>query len=201
MASMYRVRSLWTGFSGAPGYTNMYFGTTDPLLAGASLAVSDVRAFWQSIVSLFPDDVQINVEANVQVVDDATGLIENELSATPVSSVNGSATTGYAAPVGASIEWRTAAYVNGRRVKGRTYVVPILGGSFETDGTLGPTQLGLLQTSAAAFIAAASNFVVWHRPREASAGPPPVSASAGSLHLVTAASVSDRAAVLRSRRD
>lgn len=201
MASMYRVRSIWSGFSGAPGYTNMYFGTTDPLLAGATQACTDVRAFWQACVSVFPDDVQINVEPNVQIVEDSTGLVEDELSTTATAAVNGTSGAAYAAPCGASIEWRTSQFVNGRRVKGRSYLVPLVSTSYETDGTLIAAALTALQAAAAGLIAAPSQFVVWHRPVEASAGPPPVEASAGSLHLVATAGVSDRVAVLRSRRD
>jgi hypothetical protein len=195
MASMYRVRSVWSGFSGAPGYTNHYFGTTDPLLAGASLAVSDVRAFWVALAALFPDDVQINVETAVQIVEDSTGVVENELTAAAVAAVNGTSTAAYAAPVGASAEWRTSDFVGGRRVKGRTYIVPLSSTVFETDGTIGGTPLATLQTAASGLVAAASNMVVWHRPSN------PGTSSDGSLHLVSTANVSDRAAVLRSRRD
>lgn len=198
---MYKVRSLWSGFAGAPGFTNHFFGTTDPLLAGASQAVADVRAFWVALQSNMPDDVQINVEQNVQIIEDSTGLVEDELTATAVAAVNPTATTGYAAPVGASIEWRTSDFVGGRRVKGRTYVVPLLASAFETDGSLSSTTLSSVQAAAAGLIAAPSQLVVWQRPRAASVGPPPVSARVGSLHLVAAAGVSDRAAVLRSRRD
>ena len=195
MASMYRVRSVWSGFSGAPGYTNHYFGTTDPLLAGASLACADVRAFWNAIASQFPDDVQINVETAVQIVEDSTGVVEDELTAAATAAVNGSGSGSYAAPVGASVEWRSSDFVNGRRVKGRTYLVPLLGSAFETDGTLSGTPLSSIQAAASGLVAAASNMVVWHRPTD------PGTSSDGSLHLVATANVSDRAAVLRSRRD
>lgn len=207
MTTLYRIRSIWTGFSGAPGYTNMYFGTTDPLAAGAQTAANDVKAFWELVKVNLPDVVHIAIEGAVALVEDLNGQQTGELalSSTPAPSV-GTQSVAYFAPAGASVNWGTSSFLYGRRVKGRTYIVPLAANCSDVGGTLLDTVKTSLNTAAAGLVAAPSQMVVFTRPRDAVAADPArgIAGSAerpGSSSLVTSGTVRDVIAVLRSRRD
>jgi len=194
MASIQKVQCVWTGFSGAPGTTTMYATAAADLLA-------PLRAFLNANVAIFPTGLTITMPGIGDIINDATG----ELTGTwgPVTSpapVVGTGVAVYSAPSGVSVQWHTTGIVDGRRVKGRTYLVPWLG--LQNDGSPSPTSLATLSTSLATYLAAsAGNMKVWQRPRLASAGPPVVSARAGSSWPVDGSQVGDFMSVLRSRRD
>jgi hypothetical protein len=79
-------------------------------------------------------------------------------------------------------------FVNGRQIRGKTFVVPIISSAYFSDGTLdGATVTGLLGP-ANTFLATTPHLAIYSRRASASA-------------TVTSAAVPDMAAVLRSRRD
>lgn len=207
MTTLYRIRTVWSGFPGAPGYTNLYFGTTDPLLAGAGIAASAVRTFWNSLAGMIPNGASLQVEAAVAEIEDYSGEQVGELQVTPAPAVvTGTSSGAYTAPSGAVITWGTGAYRFGRKVKGRTYIVPLGAGSYDATGTLESSHQSGLQAAAAALVGSAAHLVVYSRPRAAKAaeridGSDAVDARVGASTGVTSATVADRAAVLRSRRD
>lgn len=207
MTTLYRLRSIWTGFAGAPGYSNHYFGTTDPLTAGAQTAGADLAVFWNTVKTLMPDDVHITIESAVALIEDITGEQTGELALSPAQApLIGTQTGGYLAPAGGTVMWSTPNYLFGRRVKGRTYLVPLAASASDTGGTLTAAAVTTIQGAATALVAAASHLVVYTRPREAkSAAESPtgkeITHRDGSSSGVTSAVVRNTAAVLRSRRD
>ena len=194
MASIQKVQAVWTGFQGAPGTTTMYATAAADLLA-------PLRAFFAALVTFFPTGLTITLPGIGDIIDDTNG----ELTGTwgPVTSpaiVVGSSSASYAAPAGVSVQWHTTGIVGGRRVKGRTYLVPWASG--QTDGTPSAASLTALSTALGTYLtASAGNMKVWQRPREASDGPPPVTARVGSSWPVDGSQVGDFMSVLRSRRD
>lgn len=198
MTSISRMRIGLTGFSGAPGVMTFYC-----LNPGTSLSV--LVAFANDIKAEMPPTVTLSVEGHGDVINDTDGVLTGSWTASEPDSVVGIATGVYAAPAGASIAWLTETILDGRRIKGRTYVVPMATGQYQSDGSLDSTQLGNLRTQAAALVTdGAGDFVVWHRPRAARAAVgsrPAVTARAGGHAVITGSSVADKVAVLRSRRD
>jgi len=185
MTEIYRVRSGWTGFPGGPGVTTMYF-------LDVATAVASVHTFFNDVSNRIPSDVTIQVENTGEILEDTTGDMTGAWSSDAVAGVNGVMSGKYAAPVGACVDWNTDTITAGRRLRGRTFLVPLGGDAFQTDGSIGAADLVVLQAAADALIAAQSaSFVVWHRG----------TGSGGSNGLVTSAKVPDLAAVLRSRRD
>lgn len=207
MTTLYRVRTTWSYTPGGPGYSNLYFGTTDPLAAGAQTAVNDMQAFWNAIKTLIPSVVTLQVDPSVIMVEDVTGEQVGDISVgSPPASILGTGGGAWAAPAGATAQWSTASYLFGRRVKGRTYLVPLTGSAFQSDGTLLGTAQTTLAGAAAALVAGGSNLVVYTRPRKAApanpvTGKPAVTARAGASSLVVSGTVRDIVAVLKSRRD
>lgn len=98
------------------------------------------------------------------------------------------------------VRWNTAGIVNSRRVRGRTFIVPVVNHVYAADGTLDTPDITTLQTAADAFIAASgSTPQVWSRPFPGSANDP--TPRVGTAHNITTAVVPDKAVVLTTRRD
>jgi hypothetical protein len=189
-----RVTAQWSGFPGAPGYSNFHFqsstGTPDN-----QANVDLVRSFFQAARDQIAAGVTITVNPTVEVLDDATGaLVDYDTVATAPAVVLGGASGNYSGPSGAVINWLTNAVVGGRRLRGRTFLVPLGNSAYQSDGTLGGTSLASLNTAAALLSGAgfSSGFGILSRP---------AGGGAISFGEVTAHRIPDMAAVLRSRRD
>lgn len=192
--TIYRVRSLWTGFTGAPGYTNQFFSNDSIDPAGASQTGAAVRAMFLAMASYLPSVVKINVQPTVDVFALGTGEITGQVTMSTVPpQVSGVASGAYSAPSGAAITWTTDTYVKGRRRKGRTFFVPLGATAYDTDGTLAAGCVTALTNAAAAITGATGTTpVVWHRA---------VAKVGAEASVITGAIPADRASVLRSRRD
>jgi len=186
-----QLQSVWTGWSGAPGYTSFYIQGTDPVeIQDAAVAIHD---FWEDIAGVLPNDVTIGGMSTYRTINEGTGALvaENPLLV-PTASVVGASAASFAAPAGLSIEWLTSTPATSRLVKGRTYIVPIQVDAYQADGTLVEANRTVVQTAAALLVSTISPLlVVWRRP---------VDHAGGAVAEVTAARVNDRVAILRSRR-
>lgn len=190
-----QVSAVWTGFSGAPGYTNFHFsGEVDETTVEGP--ITKVRQFFQEVMPQIPPNVQITVESEVTILDESTGALIGY-----VTNPNGSfsydgtaAETSYSAASGAVINWNTDTVNRGRRVRGRTFLVPLSNKAYEDDGSLNLAALTGLNAGADSIRDPQSGdvFCVWSRPRNG---------AGGTLAPVTSHRASDMAAVLRSRRD
>lgn len=195
MATIVRVQALWTGFQGAPGYTSWYGISDGDSGAAATALAARMRTFWDGIKGLIPTIVDIKVQRVYQVLDTITGNItaETALAADP-ALVTGTAAGNFAAAAGACINWETGVFnANGRRIRGRTYVVPIASSATENDGTLSATALGALTAGATAALGGTGSLGVFTRP--------PAGGGPGDFNIAISALVKDKTAVLRSRRD
>jgi hypothetical protein len=202
MARIIRVTVNWTGFTGGPGYTNLYFERP----AGDSWdqdavnqAVEMVNTFLGAWPVYQPNGVTMAIDPTVTEIDENLGDIHAFWSVTPPAAHTGVSGGSYAAGSGACVNWGTADVRDGRRVRGRTFMVPLGPAGFSSDGTLDTTALNTFR-SAAETLANSGSFarlVVWARPTVVLGEPLPD----GGAYDVTGASISDKAAQLRSRRD
>lgn len=192
--AIHRVQATWGGFQGSPGYTSMYFlGEADATTALASVNV--VQAFFQRLVSILPQGVTVTLPNEVENYDETTGVLTGYAAVEEeVARIDGGITGGYASAAGAVISWNTDTVNRGRRVRGRTFLVPISGSEYDTSGTLDDTTLDELNAAGSSLIteAIAAPLVIWSRPRNGAGG---VAAP------VVSHRVADKVAVLRSRRD
>jgi hypothetical protein len=200
MALIARVKVNWTGFIGAPGFTNLHFAPTDFGPSITQTVVNDAQAkvdtWLNAWKAAFPTTVLWGVDPTVEVIEDSTGDLQEYMTVTPEAVESGSQAGAYAAASGAVVNWSTAGVRNGRRVRGRTFMVPLSGAAFESNGTLLNTALTGWRNASTAMITTvdAATLVVWSRPSG-------IGASDGISHAVTAATIADKAAVLTSRRD
>lgn len=192
--ALWRVTARWAGGAIGSGFSNFYFldGTST-----AQAAADSARAFlfsaYGAAQALLPTGISISFTAGVDVLDVVTGALQGTVAITPPANVTGSGTGAYAAPAGACVTWLTGGVVNGHRLRGRTFLVPMTGAAFENDGTLSATTLSSINSAATSMISAAPDFAIWHRPAAGGAG-------GGGATAVAAFRVADQAAVLTSRR-
>lgn len=185
MPSLRRVEVPWTGLTGLPGLSVFY---TD----AASDVTTNLATFFNAIKGAFPAGLQWSIPSSGDEIDVATGLLTGGWAGGTAAVVAAGPNTSYAAGVGAFVRWGTPLIVGGRRLKGRTFLAPLLSSLYDSSGTIDNANLGAMQ-SAASTLAAAGKLVTWHRP---SAGAPTGGASA----TVTSAQVPDQVTWLKTRR-
>lgn len=189
-----RITAEWNGFRGAPGYSNFYFQGQSADEENPLAHATAVRTFFSSIASRLPGQVSISINPTAENIDETNGNIIGQVDFEAPEVVNGSGTTSYSAASGAVVNWNTSSFINGRRVRGRTFLVPLTGAAYDTNGDLGSAALENLRAAASALVAAPgpAPMVVWSRPR---------GGAGGTDHAITSATVPDLGAILRSRRD
>jgi hypothetical protein len=159
-------------------------------------ALTGLNAFWSGITTLLPASVTVTVAQSGQIYDDVTGLVAGTWSNTTGGAFTGSAGGAFSSPVGASIRLRTGATVGRHILNGRIFLVPLAGSAFNASGVLTPANVTLINTKFALAFTASGDFLwkVWHRPTAAAP-------STGISVYASAYSITNKAAVLRSRRD
>lgn len=183
--TMNRVKVLWQGFPGAPGYSNHYVGST-------TTAQTAIRAFYLAIAAILPTGLTLQVPNTGDQVSEATGLITGAWSGTAQAQIVSTGAGTFSGCSGAIVNWRTAQVVNGRRPMGRTFLVPLISSAYDSQGSLSSAALSTIQSAADTLITSlAGELKVWSRPK------PTI---AGAAVTAIQAQVPDLACVLKSRR-
>lgn len=195
--AMNRIRCEWTGGGVVGGgLSTFYTSTVDSTVLGA------LAQFFTDIKSMIPPAVTISIPGSGEVINEATGAITGFWSASAPSIVVGTASGTFASGVGARVSWNTSGIVNGRRVKGSTFLVPLYVGVYEGVAQLGEGVRGQITTAADDLIATLNlgscDLLVWSRPVPATEGGP--EPRAGSQHVVIGGSCPDEVSWLRTRR-
>lgn len=204
MTTMYRYRSVWSNFAGAPGYTNIYSD-------GTPLATGSLHLFFNDVANYLPNGLTITLPTFAEEVDDTTGEILGTISTPSSAPVVGSATAGpFAGASGGFIDWICGTTrIAGRQLRGRTFMVPLDSSAYSNTGQLNAGAQTALQNAANDFLSAAGpHVVIWARPyagRDAIVRPgkptlPAKPARVGSSHVITGGTVPFMQAQLRSRR-
>lgn len=212
MATIMRATAVWSGFVGSPGYTNLYFrdftGSGNPDLTQAQGASDRTRTFFEAIKAQLPTTVTVTMAADVAVLEETTGQLQDSFGTTPGAPTVGTASVagGYSGATGAVVTLRTSSFRNGRRIRGRFFIVPLGGTIYGPDGTLSNTPLGTMRTAATALVdtTGTPDLGVWARPTpilDSQGNPTGNYNPDGEWAVCTSATIPDMAAVLRSRRD
>lgn len=199
MAEMIRLTVNWTGFLGAPGYTNLHFrdfttGAVDQAMVDG--AVTKLDAFLDAWVPVIPTVASFTINPAVEVIEETTGALTNYMTATPDGTRVGTSAGTYVAGTGACVNWYTNVVRNGRRLRGRTFMIPLGYQAQTLDGTIDDTRLTAMRAAAAALInpTGSGDLGVWARPTTPGG-------SDGQWAFVATSTVNDKMAQLRSRRD
>lgn len=204
MAAILRVRARWSGYPGSPGFTVMHFrdfgtgdgGGVDPDQGQAEVAGAKVRTFFEAIKTMLPSAVTVGVEPVIDMIEDTTGELVDSFSTAGYAPTVGGNAGSFSSAVGAVVNWRTNGIRNGRRVRGRTFLVPLAGGILTTQGSIAPSSVATIQTAADALAVSTGtpDLGVYARPTA-------VGATDGAWFVTRSATVPVLSAVLRSRRD
>jgi len=198
MSNVSRITAIWSGFSGAPGYSKFSF---IPLAddAARNAAGAAIRAFFASVATYIPSGTTIQVQAQVDDFDITSGQLMSSAPMTTVPTVvtSSAGVTAYAAGSGFVVTWGATGVFNGRRIRGRTFIVPAVA-CFENDGTLVSTAISAVTSAGNTLIGATgADLAVWNRSWTKTTPPTPI---AGILSSATSVLVRDAASQLRSRR-
>lgn len=199
-----RVKARWQIPGAGTAFTVLHFGSgtgSDPTDTEASNSVSATRTFFEALKVYLPNVVTVDYMTDVEVIDVATGNLQGVVTAAAVASTSGTAGVSgtWSAPSGACITWTTGGLrtVNSkpRRVRGRTFIVPLATGAYDSNGNL---SAGFLTSANSAATGLRGNFNgqqfgIFGRPG-------PGGSPAGVYHSVTGHRITDQSAVLRSRR-
>lgn len=189
-----QLTARYNGFTGAPGWIRMKFlGALN--VGDANTAAANFRTFLNSVAAQIPTGAQITFDSAVAIYDD-DGTQTGEITLTVIpNAVTGSSAVVYAGGTGAVVNWTTGAFHLGRKVRGRTFLVPLTSAAFQTDGTLAAAVQGSIQANAQTFATSSPTPVILSQKETAGGG------MSSLVAVVSGATVPDRSAVLRSRRD
>lgn len=191
MGEVARVVTVMSGFTGGPGYNNLHFFGDPVSPSTAQDAVEAVVEFWQAEALWLGGPLTFSVQPDVSILDEATGALLRIESTSPPAQGTTSGGGPYAAGVGAVVGWQTNAVHLTKRLRGRTFLTPLLGAQYEANGTITSAALTAMR-AAATTLAAVANFGVYGRP---------VDGAGGEWAGCTGATIRDHVAWLSSRRD
>lgn len=198
MPSLLKVNTSWIGTFVGPALSVMYFlpvGTVN--LAAAQASIDAVRDFWVACAPRMSSSSSWTVLGTVDQIDVTTGDLQGSFAGTARNGLPSG--TGDVLPyqVQGMIRWDTGLVMDGRRLRGRTFLPATL----EADnGGLGQPLTGYLttmNTAAAALVASATaDLAVYHRPIPATA---PGGPRAGGAATAVTGTCSSSWKTLRSR--
>lgn len=169
-----------------------YDGTED-----AAPPVAAVKTVFSDHAALFPSGTTIDVPTIGDSIEDTTGDLDGVWSTTGGGTVTGTTVGTTVLGVGACLGWSTGGIVPGtkgpRKLRGRTFLVPLAANVWEANGTFSSSVLAQLQDFADDLIAT-GGLAVWHRPQN-------VAGTDGNSYAVLTAKVRDKPAMLTTRRD
>lgn len=200
MATIARVKARWTIPGAGTAYSVFHFGNTaleDPVQADADAALAKVTAFFTSVKAYLPNVVSVLVQNEVELIQwnngSMTGILSGPTQATQTGTAG--ATAGWAAAAGAVVTWNTAGIRNNRRVRGRTFLVPLSNEAWDVDGTLKAVPVSGINAAATTLrdTAGSIDLMVYGRPTAPGA-------TDGEAFAVSGHRLPDMSAVLTSRR-
>jgi len=187
MANIIRIRTTWSGAAvTGPGVSTFYWDEADTGF------VTKIGAFWTALAAYLPTGMVLTTLGSGDLLDVSSGALTGTWTDGGTSTVATTGAGAYSQGVGVRASWLTSGIRNGRRVRGSTFIVPVIGSAMNTDGTPNNTAMTTFTNAAAGLVtAAASHMRVYSRPSPA---------GAGQQNTVISSTVVDSVSWLRTRR-
>ena len=206
-----RATADWTWAGKPAGEATTRFNFVGALSTSeAAGALTKISTFFAALVPYLPAAVTVATRQTLEIFDETKapqgGYAElaSLVQATSNAGANtGTATGVWSAATGCWINWTTAATVNGRKVAGRTFLVP-LGNTpvFQTDGTLNDTfRTALVNAGNALNTSTPTHCIFFNRGGPSDPPKPSDKPHVSGINAAIGCNVPDKAGVLRSRRD
>lgn len=183
-----RLRCEWTGTGvEGPGLTT-FFAENDSTV-GISGAAANL---FDAVKGMIPTGTSIFIPNGGDVIDETTGTLVGTWGVGTGTTITCSGGGSFAGGVGARVVWETGTVRGGRRVRGSTFIVPLVVSYYDSQGTISSAGITAIQAGIDSFMAAIlARGRVWSRPRPGLAG-------AGVV--ISSGTVPDKVSWLRSRR-
>ena len=124
-----RFQVGWEGFIGAPGVSTFW-------VLDGSAATPHIVNFYNGLGAFVPPDVTWTFPTDGDEIDVASGHVTGVWTGPGNGPLHPDGGPVYSAPVGGLVRWLTASFAGGRRLAGRTFIVPMSSTSFGNDGLL-----------------------------------------------------------------
>lgn len=190
MANVARFQVEWQGLPGGLGVSSFYVSGDGT--SGQASWLTAVQELFRDFAQYVPEEVIWRLIPEVSVFDAATGLLQSVRGTPAFPGEAGFAAGVWSAASGARLDWHTGQVVAGKRMTGRTYVVPLASNGFSAVGGLSSAAIIDLQAAANTYLSAVTAGgevpVVWSRLN-------------GDTYPITTVAVPPQGSVLRSRRD
>lgn len=194
--NLLRIRTELNGWSGGPGLSTFYFdpGVVTVDAAMVTAVTGRVRQYFDAWKAFMPTGNTAQVSPVADVLDYVTGALTGQVSAGAAPSVVTGSGLGGQGPafVCAIGRLTTQAFINGKRLRGRTYAGPLSSNFTDSlapeGGLTAAVQNGLVLMNTSG---GGPSLVVWHRP---------TGGSGGAIAGVVNTSVATTFGVLKSRR-
>lgn len=189
-----RLETRWSVTGGGAGMTVMHgiIDEADYDGGDATSSLTAIRTFFQSLAARVPNDVSWSWPGPVDLFSNDGVLVGSTTPSTAVPPLTATYAGTYAAPAGARIDWETGIILAGKRLRGRSYIVPLAGDQYDADGSLASDFISVGNTAATALrvalATAGSPLGVWSRKNSA-------------IFAASGQTIQDKAAIMRSRRD
>lgn len=190
MVDLNKVTVDWSGPAVVGAGSSTFWTTGDP-----TDLVSDLRAFFSSIQTLFPNGkLTWTFPTGGPIIESTTGVQHAAWTggtATPLPCASSNAI--WSQGVGGRIAWDTPGFHGGRRTRGATYLVPLnISMMSDSDGTLVGSAVTTVNAACAALVATHPTMQVWTRNSPGAAD--------GGTSTITGGTMRDAVSWLRSRR-
>lgn len=188
MSTLLRFRVTW---SGTPvvgtGLTTFYFKSSV-----ASGAAGHIKAFFTATKATFPSGITWTIPNSYDALEDTDGsLLSGGTSTGGGTETSGGTGVNFVQGAGGRVVWNTDGIFKNRRVRGSTFMVPLVIDYWEGANAISSVATGNWATAAAALISAQPTLAIWSRP---SGG------VIGESNVVTSATIPDKTSWIRSRR-
>lgn len=160
---MLRVRTQFTGTSGLPGLSNLYFNGGDT--ADAQAVATQVAGVWNTMKTRMANQVTYLVEPLVAEMDQATGEIIQLHNVTGGTGTGLESTTPMARATQGLVQLRTGFYLGGREIRGRCFIPgpTVTGSSNGAPAAAYSTFIGATMQALVTGATAGREFVVWSK--------------------------------------
>lgn len=168
-----QYKAFWSIPEAGPSVSTFHFydGTNPPAVQTIANAV---RAFFAAFPSLIPEECAVSFDSEVVRINTATGVLEESFPVIEPAVVAGTSSAAWAAGTGARVQWLTDRIINGKRVRGATFIVPLHSTSFTGTGRVSGATITTLNNAGAALISATGTashpLSVWSRPTDVRPG-------------------------------
>lgn len=185
MADLRRVVVGWTTGPGGAGVSVFYTNAADD-------ATANLGTFFNAIKGLFPPAVVWSIPNAGDKIDSSTGSLTGAWTGGTSASITGAGSGAWAAGTGMYVRWTTGLIRGTRKFQGRTFLVPVAVGGYDSVGTLDAANQAAVQTAVNTLVAV-NKLVLWGRPIPSTAGN-------GIASTIIAGTVPDKVTSLKTRR-